>query len=129
MEGSGFRDLKVYQKAYASAVRIFQLSKHFPATEVYSLTSQIRRSSRSICANLAEAYRKRRYPNHFVSKLSDCDAECAETTVHLDFSLDCGYLNATDHKALLSDYTQVGKMLEAMMRDPGKFAPKLPTAN
>jgi four helix bundle protein len=124
METRGFRDLTVYQMAYASAMTIFRLSKSFPTSENYSLTSQVRRSSRSVCANLAEAYRKRRYPNHFISKLTDSDAECAETTVHLDFGMDCGYIDEKSHKTLIDEYAQIGKMLEGMMRDPGKFALK-----
>lgn len=87
-----FRELIVYQKAFEQAMKIFELTKHFPKEERFSLTDQIRRSSRSVCANLAEAWHKRRYPAHFVSKLTDSDAEAAETQVWLDFSLECKYL-------------------------------------
>src|SRR5207253_5316800 len=89
----GHRDLKVYQLAYKLAMEIFHLSKNFPREEIYSLTDQIRRSSRSVAANIGEGFRKRRYPNHFVSKLTDCDAEATETQVWIDFAFDCGYLS------------------------------------
>ena len=85
----GFKSLKVYQLAYKLALEIFEISKGFPKEEVYSLTDQIRRSSRSVCTNIAEAYRKRRYPKHFTSKISDADGEASETTVWLDFVFDC----------------------------------------
>ena len=87
-----FRELEVYQLAMESAMRIFELTKRFPSEERYSLTDQIRRSSRSVCANLAEAWRKRRYPKSFVSKLSDAEAEAAETQVWLEFAKKCGYM-------------------------------------
>lgn len=88
-----FRELDVYKLGMESAMRIFQSSKSFPDGEKYSLTDQIKRSSRSVCANIAEAWRKRRYPNAFVSKLSDADSEAAETQVWLEFALKCGYLD------------------------------------
>src|SRR5262245_23152132 len=86
------RDLQVYQKAFAASSEIIRLTKSFPKDEMYSLTDQIRRSSRSVCANLAEAWRKRRYPAHFTSKISDAEAEAAETQVWLEFAVDCGYI-------------------------------------
>src|SRR6201988_5268974 len=86
------RDLEVYQRAMDAAMIVYELSKQFPRDEVYSLTSQIRRSSRSVCANLAEAWRKRRYPAAFTSKLSDSESEAAETQVWLEFAVKCGYL-------------------------------------
>ncbi|HEY3298463.1 MAG TPA: four helix bundle protein, partial [Armatimonadota bacterium] len=86
-----FRDLSVYGGAFDSAMRIFELTKKFPKDETYSLVDQIRRSSRSVCANLAEAWRKRRYQAHFISKLSDAEAEAEETRVWLDFALKCKY--------------------------------------
>ena len=89
----GYKDLKVYQLAYKLAMEIFNESKSFPKEERYSLTDQIRRSSRSVATNIAEVFRKRQYPNMFVNKLSDSDAETAETQVWLDFSFDCGYLS------------------------------------
>jgi len=89
----GFRDLKVYQLAFKLAMDIFHLSKSFPEEERYSLTSQVRRSSRSVAANIAEGFRKRQYPSMFASKLADSDAEAAETQVWLDFAQNCGYLS------------------------------------
>jgi len=130
MSLQGHKDLKVYQKAYKAAMEIFNESKKFPREEIYSLTDQIRRSSRSVCANIGEAYRKRIYPKHFVSKLSDSDGECAETMIHLDFAKDCNYLSEEKHKELIEEYLQIGKMLGSMMASPEKFTPKtLPTAN
>jgi len=120
----GHRDLKVYQLAYKLAMEIFHLSKAFPKEEIYSLTNQIRRSSRSVAANLAEGFRKRRYPNMLVNKLTDCDAEAAETQVWIDFAYDCGYLSKDNHKKLIAAYEEVGRMLSGMMAAPEKFAPR-----
>lgn len=119
----GFRDLKVYQLAYKLAMDIFQESKSFPKDEKYSLTDQMRRSSRSIAANIAEGFRKRQYPKMFLSKLADADGETAETQVWLDFALDCEYLSKEKHDELLSRYEEIGKMLGAMMSMPEKFIP------
>jgi four helix bundle protein len=119
----GHRDLKVFQLAYRLAMEIFHLTKHFPREEVYSLTDQIRRSSRSVAANLAEAFRKRRYPNMLDNKLTDCDGEATETQVWLDFSLDCGYMRQEDYDRLTQGYEEVGKMLFGMMANPKRFAP------
>jgi len=119
----GFRDLKVYQLAYKLAMDIFQESKSFPKDEKYSLTDQMRRSSRSIAANIAEGFRKRQYPKMFLSKLADADGETAETQVWLDFALDCEYLSKEEHDELLSRYEEIGKMLGAMMSMPEKFIP------
>ena len=119
----GHRDLKVYQLAYNLAMRIFADSKIFPQVERYSLTSQIRRSSRSVAANIAEGFRKRQYPNMFVSKLADSDAEAAETQVWLDFARDCGYLSADHHKELVARYGEIGMMLHSMIQHPERFAP------
>ena len=116
-----FRDLKVYQKAFEQAMRIFELTKHFPKEEQYSLTDQMRRASRSVCTNIGEAYRKRRYPAHFVSKLTDADAEATETMIWLDFSLSCGYLDTKDHADITAEYVQIGKMLGSMISAPEKF--------
>jgi len=96
----GHRDLKVYQLAYKLAMEIFKRSRTFPEDERYSLTSQIRKPSRSVAANIAEGYRKRQYPSMFASKLADCDAEATETQVRLDFARDCGYLSPDHHKEL-----------------------------
>lgn len=129
MASQGFKDLIAYKKAYKVAMEIFSESKNFPKEETYSLISQIRRSSRSVCANFAEAYRKRAYPKHFISKLTDCDSECAETIVHLDFAKDCGYLTENKHKDLLEEYSQIGKLIATMMNNPAKFGVnKLQTA-
>jgi len=121
---NGFKDLKVYQMSYKLAMEIFRLSKSFPKEEIYSLTDQIRRSSRSVCGNIAEAYRKRRYPKHFTSKITDADGEASETTVWLDFALDCGYINKETHLPLIKQPDEVGKMLGSMANHPEKFLPK-----
>jgi len=102
---------------------IFHLSKTFPREEVYSLTDQIRRSSRSVAANLAEGFRKRRYPNMLVSKLTDCDGEATETQVWLDFAHGCGYMSRENHDRLTLGYEEVGRMLSAMIASPERFAP------
>jgi four helix bundle protein len=117
----GYRDLKVYQLAYKLAMEIFVESKSFPIEERYSLTDQIRRSSRSVAGNIAEGFRKRRYRNMFVSKLTDADSEATETQVWLDFANDCGYLSKERHDDLISGYEDVGKMLGSMMATPEKF--------
>ena len=117
----GHRDLKVYQLAYELAMEIFHF-KVFPREETYSLTNQIRRSSRSVVANIAEGFRKRRYPNILLSKLTDSDCEETETQVWLDFACDCGYMSK-HNRDLTSGYEQVGKMLGGMMKDPTRFAP------
>ena len=130
MSSQGYKELIVYKKAYTAAMEIYLETKSFPKEEIYSLTDQIRRSSRSVCANIGEAYRKRIYPKHFVSKLSDSDGECAETMIHLDFAKDCKYITEKTHIRLTEEYLQIGKMLGSMMTNPEKFAPrKLPTAS
>lgn len=105
-------------------MEVFRQSRSFPAEERYSLTSQIRRSSRSVAANIAEGYRKRQYPAMFSSKLADADAEATETGVWLDFARDCGYLTLEAHRKLTSACEEVGRMLHAMISDPEKFAPR-----
>ena len=117
----GYKKLKVYQLAYELAMKVFVISKNFPSEEKYSLPDQIRRSSRSVCANIAEAYRKRKYEKHFISKLTDSDSECSETQVWLDFSKDCGYLDIIEYENLFSKYNEVGKMLGSMTNNPSKF--------
>lgn len=111
----------VYQKAYELAMRVFRLSKSFPLEERFALTSQIRRASRSIGLNLREAWAKRRYEAYFVSKLTDCDGENAETDSCLDFAHDCGYVSASDCQSLGQLCAEIGKMLGAMMQLPEKF--------
>ena len=118
------KELTVYKKAYALAMQVFEISKRFPPEERYALTSQIRRSSRSVCLNLREAWAKRRYENHFISKLTDCDGECNETDSSLDFAKDCDYISANRHTELTSLNAEVGKMLGSMLRSPEKFYPK-----
>jgi four helix bundle protein len=106
------RELDVYQLAFNAAVRIFELSRGFPKEEKYSLTDQIRRSSRSVCSNLAEAFRKRRYPKSFVAKLSDSEGEAAETQTWLDFTLSSGYISTVEQKELDDTYENIiGKLV------------------
>ena len=121
---TGHKALKVFQMAYELAMEVFHLTKSFPKEETYSLTDQIRRSSRSVPANIAEAYRKRQYPKHFVSKLSDADGEASETQVWLELSRDCGYITSDKCVELLIKYEEVGRMLGGMMANPDKFYPK-----
>jgi four helix bundle protein len=119
-----FRDLRVYQSAFAIAADIHQLTKGFPNEEKYSLTDQMRRSSRSVCANIAEAWRKRRYPKSFVSKLSDADGEACETQVWLDLSLHFGYIQPEFHDQLVKQCDHIGAQLSLMMDEPEKWARK-----
>lgn len=119
------KDLLAYQKGFNLAMEIFKISKRFPSEERYSLTDQIRRSSRSVCANMAEAYRKRRYPNHFISKLSDSDTENGETQTWLDFALACEYISFEEHKKLNDCAEEVAKLLVYMMNNSEKFLIKV----
>src|SRR5437870_13005344 len=118
---SSFRELRVYQLAFALQQDIFQASKQFPTEERYSLTDQIRRASRSIGANLAEAWQKRRYVAHFVSKLTDADGEQAETQHWLDTATACNYVSEKEQEVLLGKCSRVGQMLGTMMAKPEKF--------
>ena len=111
-------DLLVYKKAFEAAMLIFRVSKEFPKEEVYSLTNQIRRSSRSVCANLAEAWRKRRYKAAFIAKLSDAESEAAETQVRIDFATECSYLNGESALSLNKSYEEILRMLVAMINRP-----------
>lgn len=123
-EGSryrGYKDLRVYQLAYQLAMEIFQETKSFPAEERYSLTDQLRRSSRSVPSNLAEAWKKRKYEKAFVSKLVDCSSEAAEVEVWLDFSHDCGYMKKDRYLHLAEKYDEIGRMLYSMINQPEKF--------
>ncbi len=115
------KDLAVYQKAYELAMRVFVLSQNFPPEERYALTSQLRRASRSVCLNLREAWAKRRYEAHFVSKLTDCDGENSETDSALDFARDCKYIGEVDHSELTAISRAIGKMLGQMIKDPSGF--------
>jgi four helix bundle protein len=121
MQIKSAKDLIVYQKAYALAMEIFEASKNFPAEEKYSLIDQIRRSSRSACTNLREAWAKRRYEAHFVSKLTDADGENGETETWLDFACDCLYLSNAQHAMLTEKCREVGAMLGSMISDPSSF--------
>jgi four helix bundle protein len=123
MTGS-FKELNVYQLAFEAANALFTLSKSFPKDETYSLTDQIRRSSRSVCADIEEGYHKRIYPKHFTSKMTDADGEASETTVWLDFALTCGYLSEADFYSLSDKYAGIGRMLYAMANNPKRFLPK-----
>jgi four helix bundle protein len=106
------RELEVYNLSFNSAMKIFDISKSFPKEETYSLTDQIRRSSRSVCSNLAEAFRKRRYPKSFISKLTDSESEAAETQTWLDFALNCGYITEIEHHDLDDTYDLIlGKLV------------------
>ena len=116
-----FQDLLAYQKSFSLAMKIFEITKSFPKEEMYSLTDQIRRSSRSVPANIAEAYRNRVYPKHFHSKLTDSDAENSETQVWLEFALKCNYINENNHSALLNESNEVGKLINYMILNPQKF--------
>lgn len=116
-----FEELRVYQVSFEAAMRIFDLSKGWPRDERNALTDQIRRCSRSVCSNIAEAWRKRRYPRHFVSKLTDADGEAAETRVWLHFALRCGYLAEADYTELDQKYNSICGGLVAMMNAPEKW--------
>ena len=117
----GFRDLIVYQKSYKLAIEIFEITKEFPKEEKYSLVDQIRRSSRSVPANIAEAWVKRKYPKSFISKLLDSLAEEAETEVWIDMSKDSKYIDDQLHNSLMERYQEVAKMLSSMINSPDKF--------
>lgn len=112
------RDLKVYQLAFEAALQIHEISKSFPSEEKYSLTDQVRRSSRSVSANLAEAWRKRRYKNHFISKLSDSEAEAGETQVWLEFSMAFKYIDERTYNELYNKYEHIIAMLINMSNSP-----------
>ena len=119
----GFRDLKVYQAAYMLAMDVFNETRTFPKDERYSLTDQIRRSTRGVAANIAEGYRKRQHPKMFISKLADADGEPAESQVWLDFARDCGYLSNEKDAELIRSCQEVGRMLGKMLSMPEKFMP------
>jgi four helix bundle protein len=121
MQIKSAKDLIVYQKAYALAMEIFAATRKFPVEERYSLIDQIRRSSRSVCTNLREAWAKRKYEAHFVSKLTDADGENGETETWLDFACDCRYLSKGDHAILTEKCREVGAMLGSIINDPSSF--------
>lgn len=115
-------DLEVYQRAFAAAMAVFRLGKTFPAEEKYSLTDQGRRSSRSVAANISEAWRKRRYPASFVSKLNDAEGEAAETQTWLQFAVECGYANAETTRTFYAEYDSIIAMLVNMQNHPENWS-------
>jgi four helix bundle protein len=120
-----FKDLIGFQKAYKLAMKIFELSKQFPIEEKYSLTDQMRRSSRSVCVNIAEAYRKRLYVKHYLSKLTDSDGEYSETIVWVNFAKDCHYITSETVSELEQEYEEVGRLIGNMINHPEKFGVKM----
>ncbi len=116
------KELKVFQLSFEAGMEIFKMTKGFPKEEMYSLTDQIRRSSRSVSGNLAEAFRKRRYPKHFISKLSDCEGEAAETQVWLDYALDCNYIDDKLHSNLNDKYDHIIAMIVKMINNPQNWS-------
>jgi four helix bundle protein len=116
-----YSDLIAFKKSYELAMDIFQITKKFPAEEKYSLIDQIRRSSRSVCTNLVEAYRRKRYKDYFINKLNDCQTENAETEIWLNFSLDCTYINKEEYTILKTKNDEVGKLIWYMINNPLKF--------
>lgn len=121
---SDFNDLLAYKKSFELAMLIFEITKTFPKEEMYSLTDQIRRSSRSANICITEAYRKRRYPAHFISKLSDSDMENSETKGWLKFALECKYLDNNNYTSLVTLSDEVGRLLNHMMSNPEKYGAK-----
>ena len=121
MSAKYVKETTVYKKAFALAMQIFEISKKFPPQEKYSLTDQIRRSSRSLCICLLEAYRKKLYPAHFVSKVTDSDMENSETSGWLDFSLACKYIDNEQFNILISQNEETGKLLNHMINNPDKY--------
>jgi four helix bundle protein len=119
-----FRELLAYQKAFHLSIEIFKISKSFPTEEKYSLTDQIRRSSRSVCANIAESYRKRRYVAHYISKLTDSDGENSETNVWLEFAFKCDYIPKETYLDLSDKTIEIGKLINYMINNPDKFGCK-----
>ena len=117
-----YKELRVYQAAMEAAMRIFELTKSFPVEERYSLTDQIRRASRSVCSNIGEAWRKRRYPAHFVSKLSDSEGEAEETRVWLEFSQRCGYMSEAAASELDQEYDRIIAQLVRMIDKPEQWS-------
>ncbi len=119
-----FQDLLAYKKGFIVAMEIFELTKSFPKEEIYSLTDQIRRSSRSVTITIAERYRKREYPKYFHSKLTDADAENSETQGWLEYALACNYISQETHDSVLEKSKEVGKLINFMILNPSKFGSK-----
>jgi four helix bundle protein len=124
VKAGSFRDLTVYKKAFDLAMRVFEITKKFPSEEKFELTDQIRRSSRAVCRAIGEGYRKRQYPKHFSSKMSDADMENTETQVSLDFAMTCKYISEDEYQELLTSSEEVGRMLNHMVENPEKYTPK-----
>ena len=118
---SNFRELKAYTKAYELSIVVFHLSVKFPTEEKFGLTSQIRRSSRSVCSNIAEGYRKRMYPAHFLSKITDADMENSETGVWIDFAYSCDFIDKETKDQLTIKTEEIGRLLNFMLKNPKKF--------
>lgn len=116
-----YRTLLAYQKAFALAMKIYHISMHFPSDERFGLTAQLRNSSRSVCTNIVEAYKRRRYKDYYISKLNDSETENAETQVWLDFALECQYFIELDYQELRSDNDEVAKLVLYMINNPDKF--------
>jgi four helix bundle protein len=121
MKTTRHTELQVYQRAFDGAMCVFSITKQFPKEETYSLTDQIRRSSRSVCANITEAWRKRRYEAAFVSKLNDAETEAAETQTWLQFAVKCEYIDRDEAAKLYQEYDEIIATLVAMIRDPKKW--------
>lgn len=121
MRDYAFQETTLYKKAFSQAMEIYNLTKNFPKEEIYALTNQMRRSSRSVCSNYAEAHTKRRYPAHFISKLSDCDMENTETLVWLDFAYSCNYISDEKFKYFSNLNKEIGKMIGHAMSNSDKY--------
>ena len=121
MAAKSIKDTKVYKLAFEQAMEIFEISKGFPKEEMYSLSDQIRRSSRSVCICLLESWRKKRYPAHFISKVTDSDMENSETSGWLDFAIACKYINDSTHQSFSIRNEEIGKLLNHMINKPEKY--------
>ena len=121
MSGISFKSLRVYQLAFKLAMDLYYISKKFPSEEKFALTNQLRRSSRSVCSNIAEGYRKRRYTAHFIAKTSDADMENSETQVWLDFALSCKYISGEKYEDFIKRSSEIGRLLNHMLKNPDKY--------
>lgn len=121
MAAKNYKETKVYQLAFEQAMDVFETSKTFPKEEIYALTDQVRRSSRSVCSNLAEAYRKKRYPAHFILKTTDSDSENSETSVWFDFAFAFKYITQEKYEQLILRNESIGKLLNHMINNPEKY--------
>ena len=121
MASKNYKETKVYKLAFEQGMDVFETSKNFSKEETYSLTDQVRKSSRSVCTNLAEAYRKKRYTAHFVSKVTDSDSENSETGVWFDFALACKYIAQQKHEKMILRNEEIGRLLNHMINNPDKY--------